>query len=103
MAINGLEALNAFVRAHSESDPYNLIFLDIDMPDIDGNMVLTKIRQWEASKNIVPQDIAKVIMISSHDPETALTNELKPGQESFIAKPLNRNKLAEAFKRVHYI
>ncbi|MCF6248071.1 MAG: response regulator [Desulfobacula sp.] len=103
VAANGLEALNAFLRAHNETDPYNLIFLDIDMPDLDGNIVLTKIRQWEASKNIVPQDIAKIIMISSHDPKKALTNELKKGRESFIAKPLNRSKLAEAFKAVHYI
>jgi PleD family two-component response regulator len=36
VALNGLEALNAYVRAHNENDPYNLIFLDIDMPDLNG-------------------------------------------------------------------
>jgi len=102
VAANGLEALNAFVRAHNDHDPYKLIFLDIDMPDIDGNMVLSKIRQWETSKNVVPQELAKVIMLSaSNDPKDKPAEPLTQGRETLILKPINRDKLATALESLH--
>jgi len=103
VAINGLEALNAFVRAHNENDPYNLIFLDINMPDLDGNVVLQKIRQWEDSRDITTSDIVKIIMLSADDSEDTIKGSLKAGCEAYIVKPINRDKLAAAFKQVHYI
>ena len=106
LAINGLEALNAFVRAHNDNDPYNLIFLDIDMPDLDGNQVLTKIRQWERSKDITTSDEAKIVMLSkdeSNESKKIIQDALKSGGEAYILKPVNREKLAMAFKEVNYI
>jgi CheY-like chemotaxis protein/nitrogen-specific signal transduction histidine kinase len=103
VAVNGLEALNAFVRAHNDNDIYNLIFLDIDMPDFDGNQVLSKIRQWEASKNIVSEDRAKVVMLSANQLDDKARSALKDGDETYIIKPVTRSKLAAAFKQVHYI
>ncbi len=103
VAANGLEALNAFLRAHNEHDPYNIVFLDIDMPDIDGNMVLSKIRQWETARDLASDQITRVALISAHDREKALTAELKPGRETFFSKPVNRDKLVSAFKSLHMI
>ena len=103
VAINGLEALNAFARAHNENDPYNLIFLGIDMPDLDGNQVLKKIRKWEKSRDISQSDIVKIVMISADDSKESIKASLKPGYETYIAKPINREKLAKAFRQVHYI
>ncbi|NOX32917.1 MAG: response regulator [Deltaproteobacteria bacterium] len=100
VAINGLEALNAFVRAHNKNDPYNLIFLDIDMPDFDGNQVLEKIRKWEKSRNIVKPDIAKIIMVSANK---SFKTPPETGFEAHMVKPINLGKLAKAFKQVHYI
>jgi len=103
VAINGLEALNAFVRAQNENDAYNLIFLDIDMPNFDGNQVLLKIRQWEASKNISKDHKVKVVMLSTEELDEKGKNQLNTGDETYIVKPITRAKLANAFKQVHYI
>ena len=103
VAINGLEALNAFVRAHNENDTYNLIFLDIEMPDFDGNQVLSKIRQWEKSRDIARDDMLKVIMLSSKELNPDAQKALKEGDETYIVKPITRAKLANAFRQVHYI
>jgi len=65
VAVNGLEALNAFVIAHKENDPYNLIFLDCEMPNFDGFQVQQKIRQWETSKNINDPDRVKIVLLTS--------------------------------------
>ncbi|MFH2092075.1 MAG: response regulator [Pseudomonadota bacterium] len=103
VAINGLEALNAFVRAHNDKDTYNLIFLDTDMPDLDGNQVLNKIRQWEKSKDIVREDMVKIIMLASEQLTPDAQKALKQGDETYIVKPITRTKLANAFRQVHYI
>ncbi len=103
IAVNGLEALNAVVRAHKDNDAYNLIFLDIDMPDLDGKQVLQKIRQWEKSRDIPTSDISKIIMMSADDSKDTIKDVLKAGSEAYIVKPLNRDKLARAFKEVDYI
>ena len=103
VAINGLEALNAYVRAHNENDPYNLIFLDINMPDLNGPQVMTKIRQWERTKGIALSDAVKIIMMSADGSKETIKTALKEGCEAFLVKPINRDKLAQAFKQVHYI
>ena len=47
IAINGEEAIQAFRLAREEKKPYDLICLDIMMPEIDGHEALMKIREME--------------------------------------------------------
>ncbi len=103
VAVNGLEALNAFLRAHKDMDTYNLIFLDVDMPDFGGTEVLQKIRKWEASKDVTREDMARVIMLYSQEPEPGIETDFQEGYESYIVKPITADKLTRAFGRVHYI
>lgn len=103
VAVNGLEALNAFVRAHNDGDIYNLIFLDNDMPDLNGAQVLNKIRQWETSKNIPNESMTKVIILCTETLDTETSKSLHPGDETYIIKPVTRNKLARAFKQIRFI
>ena len=77
VAINGLEALNAYVRAHNENDPYNLIFLDINMPDLNGPQVMTKIRQWEKTKGVALSEAVKIIMMSADGSKETIKAALK--------------------------
>jgi CheY-like chemotaxis protein len=102
VAINGLEALNAFVRAHNEKDSYHLIFLDIEMPGLDGHQVMEKIRQWEKSKAISLAGGVKIILLSTGLPPKAITVLLEPGHETCMEKPVTRARLAKAFQQIHY-
>ena len=45
--INGLEAINAFRVALSEKAPFDLLCLDIMMPEMDGQDALKAIRRIE--------------------------------------------------------
>lgn len=102
VAINGLEALNAFVRAHNGDDPYHLIFLDIEMQGLDGPQVMKKIRQWERSKAISLSRGVKIILLSAKSPGANVTAPLEPGYETWMKKPVTRDRLAKAFRQIHY-
>ena len=47
VATDGEEAVEAFRLAHKQGEPYDLITLDILMPNIDGQEALREIREIE--------------------------------------------------------
>ena len=42
IAVNGKEAIDSFVLAHESKRPYDVVFLDIMMPHVDGFEVCQK-------------------------------------------------------------
>lgn len=65
LAINGVEAVEAFSIAHSEGKPYDLVLLDIMMPLFEGNKVIRKIRSFEDKKGIICEKRIKAVIISA--------------------------------------
>jgi two-component system chemotaxis response regulator CheY len=68
-ADGGQGALSAFKKAWEEWRPFNLIFLDVLMPDMDGTQVLLKIREIEKDKKISEQHQARIIMVTGASEE----------------------------------
>ncbi|MCK5097233.1 MAG: response regulator, partial [Desulfobacteraceae bacterium] len=103
MAVNGMEALNAVLRSYKAKAPYNLIFLDSNMPELSGMEVAKNIRRWEHSQQISSKQRIKIIMLSSDDSQIPMTSSFMEGYESYITKPVNKAKIAKAFSKVGYI
>ena len=47
-AESGNQAVQSYQSALNEGNPYKLVMLDIDMPDLQGTEVLHRIRQMES-------------------------------------------------------
>jgi len=101
-AINGVEALNAVLKAHKAKVPYSIIFMDYDMPDLSGLEVLKNIRRWEESKKINPEDQVKIIMLAPDDSREILSPTFAKGDGPYIFKPVDKTKIAMAFSKVGY-
>lgn len=95
-AVDGENAFQMFLKAHEENIPYNVIFLDIMMPHVDGHETLQKIRKWEENKKLLPEKMVKVVMTTSlNDPKSILTS-FKNGCEEFLVKPLSKTKIIQS-------
>ncbi|UPK35787.1 response regulator [Bradyrhizobium sp. 186] len=93
IAIHGEAALESWLAAASAGTPYDLVLMDIQMPQLDGIEATKRIRAHEAAAG------------GRHTPILALTaNTLvedryacfEAGMNGFLIKPLDREKLDEA-------
>jgi two-component system, chemotaxis family, chemotaxis protein CheY len=91
----GREALAAFKQAWEEWRPFNLILLDILMPDMDGRQVLLQIREIEREKKVSKQHQVKILMVSGLSEKEAVVQCLREGCNDFIVKPIEIQLLFE--------
>lgn len=92
IVVNGREAVEAFKMGHAEKRPYDLILMDIMMPEVDGIEALQKIRSIEMENGYKPR--AKVIMTTAlDDPQTVLKTFYDGEASAYIVKPVAKDKL----------
>ena len=99
IAVNGEEAVTSFRMAHEGKRPYDLICMDIMMPDIDGVEALKRIRRLEIDMAIPSQYEVKVIMTTAlDDPKTVINSFYKGGATSYLVKPVSKQKLVRELR-----
>ena len=101
--INGIEALDAFLLALDEKNPYDLICLDIMMPKADGMKVLKTIRQIEKQNGIEDSQRVKIIMTTALNDTETINNSYNIGCEAFATKPIDAEKLIKVIKKLELI
>lgn len=95
VAVNGNEAIEAFTQAINSDEPYQLICLDIMMPEMDGHATLKEIRAFEENKGIMVGDGVKIIMTTAlGDMDNKLT-AVKEFCDAYLVKPIDRGKILE--------
>jgi len=103
VAIRGSEALEAFLFAHKEGEPYDLITMDILMPEMDGIEVLKQIRAWEKSRDIHIGEGVKVLMLTATKTSDTVLSSFNEGCEAYIVKPFNKDKLARRLSQLGFL
>ena len=104
IAVNGQEAIDSFVLAHESKRPYDVIFMDIMMPIVDGMEALQTIRALEKKMEIPPQLVVKVIMTTAlDDPRTVIKSFNECEADAYIVKPLSRHKLIKELRALNLV
>ncbi len=93
VAESGRAAITAFEKARDDMVPFDLIALDISMPDIDGVEVLLKIRDVENKQKYTKLKRAKVIMITVSADKDTVTRCIEAGCDSYVVKPLKKDTI----------
>ncbi|TCL64770.1 two-component system chemotaxis response regulator CheY [Hydrogenispora ethanolica] len=103
IAVNGKEAIEAFRLAWQEKSPYQLICLDIMMPELGGQEVLKTIRAIEREMSVDWGDGAKIIMTTAlHDHEN-IKQAFQEQCEAYLVKPIERVKLLQQLREMQLI
>jgi two-component system chemotaxis response regulator CheY len=95
IAVNGLEALEAFKLAVDEHKGYDLICIDILMPEMNGQELLKNIRDFEESQEIYGMDGAKIIMTTSIGDFGNIKSAFVEQCDAYMVKPIEQSKLVE--------
>lgn len=96
IAVNGEEAIEAVMLSFEGEtpEPYDLICMDIMMPEVDGMEATKRIRKIEKEKGIPLFDEAVIIMTTAlNDPKTVIKSLYKCGATSYLVKPVQKKAL----------
>ena len=98
VAMDGKEAMEVFIAEHGKREPFDLICLDIMMPEMDGQEVLKEVRKWEEKHKILGLDGVKVIMTTALGDSKNIMESFREQCEAYVVKPLDKNKLLNEIK-----
>ncbi len=103
IAVNGLDALNLFLEAFDTGNSFDLIFLDIDMPVMNGIELLSKIRKKEKESNISETNQVKVIMVTASTEHDVVVKSLKAGCDNYLVKPFDTERVLKKIENTGLI
>lgn len=93
---SGEEAVEVFSSALQEQRPFDVVFLDIMLPGMDGHQVLEKIRAMEEKAGVAAGDETHVIVTTAIDDDASASRAFIQGRAvSYITKPVRQDKIDE--------
>jgi two-component system chemotaxis response regulator CheY len=100
IATNGKEGLNLFRDAIEKAVPFSLIFLDIMLPEMDGQEVLKEIRRIEKARDGLGFDSVKIVMTTALDDSKNIMQAFRSQCEGYLVKPILQAKLHQEISRL---
>jgi two-component system chemotaxis response regulator CheY len=99
-ANDGEEGFAKFCSAIDEGKPFDLIFLDIMMPGVDGQEALAAIREIEERFGIAAESGVKVVMTTALDDSHNIYEAHFTGCNEYLVKPIRREDLMRVVKKL---
>jgi PleD family two-component response regulator len=90
VAGDGLEALQEL-----NTDHFDLVLLDLEMPNMDGFELLEKLRSTDQFRSL------PVIVVTGREDVAAIDRAFLAGATSFVVKPLNWRLISYQIRYVH--
>ncbi len=101
VATNGQKGIEFFEHALKSGQPFDVVLLDIVMPELDGIETLKRLRKIELSGRSLQlfgkQDgLTRIIMQTcSEDPQDFLASYMEGRCNGYINKPYSRDEILE--------
>jgi two-component system, sensor histidine kinase len=92
-ARHGLEAIDKIMRRR-----YDIVFMDVHMPGLDGYDTIRAIRQWETQS---ANARTPIVVLSSDDIATQKRCAAQAGCSGFLRKPIRQPELVDVLQPLH--
>ncbi len=101
MVESGKLAIAAYKESLENKEPFDLITLDIVMPEMDGLSTLQGLRKvekefWAESDDVIPPVI--IVMVTSHSDKGLVIGSAKAGSDGYIVKPYDKDIIIQKLK-----
>jgi two-component system chemotaxis response regulator CheY len=103
LAVNGKEAFAAVGAAMDAGPPYDLICLDVMMPEMDGSEALQQIRSMEEARGIISSQGAKIFMKTALDQMKNVIQAFHRLCDAYLYKPIEKAKPLEQLQAFRLI
>lgn len=100
---SGRSALTAFQKSIMTGKGFDLVTLDISMPDMDGTEVLQELRNLE--KQFLPKEHtkSKILMVTGHSEKDTVISCIQGGCSGYLLKPFNKVNISEKLQELELI
>ena len=103
IAVNGKEALTAFRAAQESGQKYDLICMDIMMPEMDGQTAVKEIRALEEAGGTLSTNGVKIIMTTALDDVKNVVESFMALCDAYLFKPIDQEQLLGHIKDLHLV
>ncbi len=103
IAVDGQEGVTIFKMSFESQAPYDLVCLDIMMPNMDGHEVLQQIRAMEEEAGIFGLAGVKIIMVTALSDAKTIMRAFNDQCEGYIVKPIDKEKLYRQLRQMNLI
>ena len=86
----GTRGVEAFRRAWESWQPFDLICLDVDMPEVNGYEALQRIREVERERRVAADKQVKVMMVTGSAGRDVVLFCRREGCNEYVIKPFTR-------------
>ena len=76
---------------------YDVVCLDINMPDMDGRKVLAELRQLEKQYGVGDSQRCKVVMVSGLDAPQDKLKAFRESCDAYLTKPIEKSQILKTF------
>lgn len=100
ITVDGMEVVKAYRYALEDEEYYDLVCLDVMMPQMDGLQALKIIRDMEKEAGLPKERCAKVIMTTAINDAEQVRKAFEYGCEGYAAKPIDFDALVKVLEKM---
>lgn len=91
-ATDGLDALDKI-----DQHDYDLVLLDVEMPNLSGFQALARIRDWEKENEVARK--LKIVMVTAMNSDQDIVKGWDLEADGYISKPYDIDEIGEALNQ----
>jgi two-component system chemotaxis response regulator CheY len=101
IAVDGKEAVTSVRMARQAKQSYDLVCMDLRMPEMDGHEAIREIRKQEASAGVFKP--VKIIVTTAHSDMESISGAIQGGCNAYLVKPVDTAKLRKQLETMGLI